>query len=173
MITMSINERVEQWNQRIFIENSVEVTQHEISSFVPVEPLLVIFTVIRPWGVKSSYRVDLVGRLWLEYLRGNVKLLPGTNHQNHKSSEPLKWVNLVTTNLLLARILNAIDKVGHQQLSRWRKNRTLLEIWLWKIGLLSLENVRWVLDSMRRVCPNSFPQEAVQNPTYACVGFIY
>ena len=43
-----LNERVEKRNQRIFIENSVEVTQHEISSFVPVEPLLVIFTVIRP-----------------------------------------------------------------------------------------------------------------------------
>ena len=45
MFTM-LNEGVEKWNQRIFIEKSVEVAQHEISSFGPVESLLVIFTVI-------------------------------------------------------------------------------------------------------------------------------
>ena len=68
MFTM-LNEGVEKWNQRIFIEKSVEVTQHEISSFGPMEALLVICTVILLWRVDSSYRVYLVAWLWVEYLR--------------------------------------------------------------------------------------------------------
>ena len=36
------------------------------------------------------------------------------------------------------------------------------------------ENERWVLDSMTRVCPNSFPQHATQNPVNVCVlWFLY